>query len=72
MLELLEIIVARLLMAVVVTAIWTVASIFISYVWCKILNKDETKELDFSESTVKILTDFILIFICLLLFYREE
>lgn len=71
MLVILENIIARLLLAIVPTALWTIASFIITHGLYEIKGKEVPQNYgdDFSYTYV---TNYILIFLCLIFFYREN
>lgn len=67
--EVLQNIIGRLFIAIPICVIWSVTSFFISYTIYKIKKKDMPE--DFFNDC-KIITDYILIFLYLLFFYKEN
>ncbi len=68
MLEFLEYIGVRLLLAIFFTAIWTVTSIVIMAV-LQVITKENISDEHFDKYTI--ITNYILIFLCLVIFMKE-
>ena len=69
MLEFLEYIGVRLLLAIFFTAIWTVTSIVIMSV-LQVITKENISDEHFDKYTI--ITNYILIFLCLVIFYERN
>lgn len=69
MLEFIEYVVVRLMLAIIPTAIWTVASIVIMAV-LHVITKENISDEHFDNYTI--ITNYILIFLTLLFFYQEN
>lgn len=69
MLEFLEYVGVRLLLAIFFTAIWTVTSIVIMAV-LQVITKENISDGHFDKYTI--ITNYILIFLCLVIFYERN
>lgn len=69
MLEFLEYICVRLLLAIFLTELWTVASIVIMAV-LHVITKENISDEHFDNYTI--ITNYILIFLCLVIFYERN
>ena len=65
----LEDIIGRLLFAIPLTAIWTVASMLIMAILYKIIVNEDSNSTCYFDNYV-IITNYILIFLCLVIFYN--
>lgn len=71
MMNILENIIGRLLFAIIPSVLWTITSFIITYGLYKIKNKDIPDNY-YDDSIYMFITNYILIFLSLLFFYREN